>query len=87
MDKKNLRKFLLDRYGKIEAAAPLISFGQPVASAYDVIVDVENLGTDDERLIMLTDLLENGIGVSEEDKKEIINEVLNRLPIAEEVSV
>lgn len=89
MNKENLRKFLFDKYGKIDAAAPLISFGPPLVPAYDVIFDVENAGKDDEREIMLYEILERLLegGITQTDKEEIINEVLNRLPVAEEVSV
>lgn len=88
--RKQLIDYLVKEKGSLPAASPIIAMGQfPLVTIYDVIVDVKDYGTGEQEETMLSDVLESILsgGVSEADKNEIINEVLNRLPIAEEVSV
>ena len=61
MNKTELRKYLNDRYGRSEAASPLMTFGNPAVSVHDVIVDVDESDKDNPTNIMLTDILD-GIG-------------------------
>lgn len=61
MDKRDLRKYLAEKYGRLEAPAPLMSFGSPLVTVYDVIADVDESDKDNPQQIMLTDILD-GIG-------------------------
>ena len=88
LTRKQLQDLLKEEYAILPGPGPILAMGKfPLLTVYDVLVDVVfDPNTQEQRAITLDQIMDKD-GLSEADRNDIINGVLSRLPIAEEVSV